>query len=62
VKANFRLGVKISAVFPNIAVFVFQVEPDAGDKIIKSMNSIRRLLCLSGNEAIAEKIICEFRN
>jgi hypothetical protein len=61
-KANFRLGMKISAVFPNIAVFVFNVEPETGDKIIKSMNTIRRLLCLSGHEAIAEKIICEFRD
>jgi len=61
-KANFRLGMKISAVFPNIAIFVFHVETDTGDKMIKSMNTIRRLLCLSGHEAIAEKIICEFRD
>ena len=60
-RKNFRIGVRISEIFPNIAVFVFDVEPEVGDKIIKSMNTIKRLIAMSGHENVASKIICEFR-
>jgi hypothetical protein len=61
-KVNFRIGVKISQLFPNVAIFVFAVEPKLGDKIIQRMNEIRGLMVLAGHGEIADKIVCEFRN
>jgi hypothetical protein len=62
VKKNFRIGVNISQIFPNIAIFVIDIEPAVGKKIVENMNTIRQILKLAGHGAIANKLVAEFRD
>ncbi len=61
-KKNFRIGVNISEIFPNIAIFVIDIEPPVGKKIVENMNTIRQILKLAGYGAIANKLVAEFRD
>lgn len=61
-KKNFRIGVNISQIFPNIAIFVIDIEPPVGKKIVENMNTIRQILKLAGYGAIANKLVAEFRD
>ena len=60
-KVSVRFGIRLSWPIANAAIFVIKLTSVEADRLIGAVRDLRSILRLSGNEKIADAIVCEKR-